>query len=97
LISNPWLGHTNERLSYDRLLHVSNLNATSFGYVHLQCTSSRAETLKAKQELECHAASYGICIKHYHADNGRFAENVWMKAVSDANQMITFCGIGAQH
>jgi len=41
--------------------------------------------------------SYGICIKHYHAgDNERFTENVWMKAVSDASQMITFCGIGAR-
>ena len=72
-------------------------NATSFGYVHLQYTSSGAETLEAKQEFECQAASYGIRIKHYHADNGRFSGNVWMKAVSDANQTITFCGVGAHH
>ena len=72
-------------------------HATKFGYVHLQKTSSGDETLDAKKEFERIAASYGVRVLHYHADNGRFAEKKFMQAVRDANQTITFCGVGAHH
>ena len=34
-----------------------------------------AETVQAKQAYEKFAAERGIRIKHYHCDNGRFADN----------------------
>ena len=39
----------------------------------------------------------GVTIKHYHADNGRFAERSFMDHVHQSGQTITFCGVGAHH
>ena len=72
-------------------------HATDFGYVHLQKSTSSADTIEAKHEFERMAASHGIKIRHYHADNGRFADNAFMKSIRDAQQQITFCGVGAHH
>ena len=33
--------------------------------------------------------------KHYHADNGRFAENSFMVDCASKMQSLTFCGVGA--
>ena len=43
------------------------------------------------------AASHGIKIEAFHADNGRFAEKGFRDAVTDANQKITFFGVNAHH
>ena len=43
------------------------------------------------------AASHGIKIEAFHADNGRFAEKGFRDAVNDANQKITFFGVNAHH
>ena len=53
--------------------HFSN-----YSYVVLMTSPSGEETLRAKQEFEAHAASLGVRISHYHADNGRFKENIFM-------------------
>jgi hypothetical protein len=34
-------------------------------------------------------------IKHYHADNGRFADNAFMQSVAESGQTISFCGVNA--
>jgi hypothetical protein len=47
--------------------------------------------------FERFADSYGVKILKYHADNGRFAENVWKQAISEKNQQLTFSGVGAHH
>ena len=54
---------------------------SGLGYVHLQKSSSAEETIIAKQAFEQYAASFGIKILHYHADNGIFADNKWRQAV----------------
>ncbi len=38
-----------------------------------------------------------IHIKHYHADNGRFKDNLFIKSIEDKGQTISFCGVGAHH
>ena len=55
------------------------------------------ETLEAKAVFKTYAAEVGITIKHYQADNGRFAENAFMEQVKASGQTITFCGVGAHH
>ena len=35
--------------------------------------------------------------KHYHADNGRFAENPFKEDFVRKMQNLTFCGVGAHH
>jgi hypothetical protein len=85
-----------------RLTHGRYTVATIFvdhysrlGYVHLQKDASSAETLKAKRAFELYAREHGIKICHYHADNGRFADNAWKEALLEENQAITYCGVNA--
>jgi adenylate cyclase len=52
------------------------------------------ETLKSKA-FEKFAASHGVNIKHYHADNGRFKDKLFSKDIEEKGQTISFCGVGA--
>ena len=67
------------------------------GYVHLQKTSSGDETVQAKQAFEAYASSQGVMIQHYHADNGRFADNKWRNECKRKGQTLSFCGVNAHH
>ena len=64
-------------------------------FVYHQLTTSGEETVDAKNAFETFAASSGVSIRHYHADNGRFAENKFIEAVQQKGQTISFCGVGA--
>jgi len=63
--------------------------------MHLQKTTSRTETIEAKNAFEMYARSHGMTVEHYHANNGRFAENKFHKAVAQKGQTLSFCGINA--
>ena len=56
-----------------------------------------AETLLAKAAWEKVLSQAGRQVKHYHADNGRFADNGFIDAINSKDQKITFCGVGAHH
>ena len=64
-------------------------------YVHLQESITSEQMVEAKSAFETNASKYGVTIKHYHVDNGRFADNLFIKSVSDQHQTITFCGVNA--
>jgi len=88
-------GHlTNERISAATVFvdHFSG-----YSYVVLMTSTTGEETLRAKQEFEAHAASLGIRVAHYHADNGRFKEAIFMDDVKLNAQTISFCGVNAHH
>ena len=53
------------------------------------------ETIKAKGAFEQFAAEHGVKIKHYHCDNGRFADNLFKQACEQNRQRLTFCGVNA--
>jgi hypothetical protein len=38
-----------------------------------------------------------VSIKHYHADNGRFKDNIFMNSIEEKGQNISFSGMGAHH
>ena len=42
-------------------------------------------------------AQAGRYVKHYHADNGRFADNGFIDDINTKDQKIIFCGVGAHH
>ena len=65
------------------------------GYVHLQRDLTSVETLKAKKAFEAYARHKGVQVKHYHADNGRFADNMFIKDVANSKQTISYCGVNA--
>jgi hypothetical protein len=64
-------------------------------YVHLQTTSSGEETVMAKRAIESYAERFGIKVKRYHADNGRFVEIEFISSIQAKNQEITLCGVNA--
>ena len=72
-------------------------HASDYVYVHLMKDLTLDETLLAKEALEKLMAQAGRTVTHYHADNGRFANNGFIDAVNKSNQRITFCGVGAHH
>ena len=71
--------------------------ATDLSYVHLQQSSNSVETIQAKEAFESYARERGVLIKHYHADNGRFAEQAFMSHIREQGQTISFCGVNAHH
>jgi transposase InsO family protein len=72
-------------------------HASDFSFVFHQTSMSSEETFKSKLAFEKFAASHGVNIKHYHADNGRFKDNLFMKIIEEIGQTISFCGVGAHH
>jgi hypothetical protein len=67
------------------------------GYNHMQQQLTSDETVEAKHAFEAFSRSQGVTIKHYHADNGRFADNAFLKDINEAipSQYITYCGLNA--
>jgi hypothetical protein len=70
--------------------HYSRLS-----FVYMQKDTKGSETLQAKKAFEAYAKSHGVNIRHYHADNGRFKEKVWLDHCELKQQSISFCGAHA--
>jgi hypothetical protein len=62
-------------------------------FVHLQKTLNAKDTIEAKEAFERWANSHSVKVKHYHTDNGRFAETDFMAHVAKSGQTISFCGV----
>ena len=86
--------HTRDRIT---CVTVFKDHATDVSYSHLQTSTDMESTLQAKAAFEKWSLQHGVPIRNYHADNGRFAERGFRTAVSDANQGISFCAVGAHH
>ena len=72
-------------------------NSSGYSFSSLQTSLDGDQTLSAKHSFESHAASCGVKIKKYRADNGRFAEKSFRDDVKRAQQHIDFCAVGAHH
>ncbi len=64
-------------------------------FVHLQINDSAIETITAKRAFEAFATKQGVCIQHYHCNNGQFYDNAFQKACHESRQHLTFCGVNA--
>mmetsp|Transcript_21887 Transcript_21887/g.31387 ORF Transcript_21887/g.31387 Transcript_21887/m.31387 type:complete len:702 (-) Transcript_21887:158-2263(-) len=67
---------------------------SSMDYPVLQQSNTSKETVEAKEQFELHASTFGVTIRHYHADNGRFADNLFRESVARCNQTLSFSGVG---
>ncbi|KAG7357919.1 integrase core domain containing protein [Nitzschia inconspicua] len=83
---------TTKRFNYATVFvdHYSDLS-----YLVLQETDTTDETLAAKHSFEAFARTHAIRIQHYHADNGRFAENLWTDDIQKQGQTMSYCGVSA--
>ena len=88
-------GFITKRRFHFATVFVDQFSGLSF--VFLQETSDAVETLRAKTAFEAFASTKGVIIRHWHADNGRFAEKAWMNDCAHKGQTITFCGVHAHH
>ena len=70
--------------------HFSRLS-----FVHLQMSLSSEDTLQAKRAFERYCESSGVKVLHYHADNGRFVDNLFIEDTKRHNQQVTYCGVNA--
>ena len=70
--------------------HYSRLS-----YVHLQTQLTSEETVQGKIAFEKFCEARGVTVKHYHADNGRFADRGFVNHVTTNRQSITYCGVNA--
>ena len=64
-------------------------------YIHLMTKLTSEETMEAKRAFEHFAEQHGVCILHYHCNNGRFADNTFKNSCSTKGQQLTFCGVNA--
>ena len=69
--------------------------ATRWVKVHLIQDTSGDSTLEAKEYFERDCMPQNLLLKHYHADNGRFAENTFKQDCESKMQHLNFCGVGA--
>ena len=53
--------------------------------------------MDAKQAFEQASTTHGVSPKHYHADNGCFAESLFTRDCKPKLQKLTFCGVGEHH
>ena len=71
-------------------------HATDYTYAHLMEDLTLNATLVAKEAYERLAATFGVTIKGYHSDNGRYADTGWKEACESLLQKFSFSGVG-QH
>jgi hypothetical protein len=68
---------------------------SDYTYVHFHIRLTSEETVKAKHAFEAHLLTHGVKVQHYHADNGRFQDNLFKDDCKKKNQQLTFCGVNA--
>ena len=62
--------------------------------VHLMQDATGDSTLESKNAFEQDCMTQNVVPKHYHTDNGRFAENSFKEDCVSKMQNLTFCGVG---
>ena len=83
---------TTQRNNYATIF-VNQLSKLSFVFLQKWLTS--AETILTKQSFEHFVRDLGVKNIHYHAHNGRFADNGFIQACKDNNPGLTYCGVNA--
>ena len=66
-------------------------------YIHLHEENDGESITQAKTAFEACASKHNVKVKHYHADNGRFADNKFISSVKERGQTISFCATCAHH
>ena len=81
---------TQQRYKYATVF-VDQFSGYTFVYLQKHLTSE--ETVMAKHAFERSADQRGVEITHYHADNGRFADNAFIADCKAQRQGLLYCGV----
>ena len=68
---------------------------SGYTFIFLQRCLMSEEIVQAKHAFERSSEQRGVKIKHYHADNGRFADNAFIQDCKTQGQSISYCGVNA--
>ena len=68
---------------------------SGYTFVYLQKRLTSEETVQAKHAFERSSEHRGVRILHYHADNGRFADNAFVNDCKTQGQGLSYCGVNA--
>ena len=68
---------------------------SGYTFVYLQRRLTSEETVQAKRAFERSSEQHGVKILHYHADNGRFADNAFINDCQRQGQGLSYCGVNA--
>ena len=71
--------------------------ASKFVYVSHQVSTTASETVRSKHRFEAFAASFGVTVKSYLADNHPFDKSEWTTDCANQQQTCLFSGVGAHH
>ena len=83
---------TQQRYNYATVF-VDQFSGYTFVYFQHRITSE--ETVQAKHAFESAAEQRGVKIVHYHANNGRFADNAFIMSCNAQRQSLSYCGVNA--
>ena len=81
---------TKKRYKYATVFvdHLSDLK-----YIHCMTKITSEETIYGKKFFERHSAGFNVNVEHYHCDNRRFVDNVFIQNCKGMVQGITYCGV----
>ena len=97
-IEYAWTYRTHEGNPYGTTLplrHGVHRPLQSLSDIHLQKQLTSEETVQGKVAFETFCKVQGVKVKHYHADNGRFADKGFVNQVNKYKQSITYCMVNA--
>ena len=83
---------TQQRYEYATVF-IDQFSGHTFLYLQQRLTCE--ETMMAKHAFECSAEQHGVKILHYHANNGRFADNAFISDCNAQRQSLSYCGVNA--
>ena len=66
---------------------------SGYTFVYLQRRLTSEETVQAKRTFERSSDQRGVKIQHYHADNGRFADNEFINDCKRQGQGLSYCRV----
>ena len=66
---------------------------SGYTFVNLQRRLTSEGTVQAKRAFELSSEQHGVKILHYHADNGRLADNAFINDCQRQGQGLSYCGV----
>ena len=66
-----------------------------YAFVYLQKRITSQESVMAKHAFEQSAEQHGIKIRHYHTDNGHFADNAFIQDCQANRKSLSYCRVNA--
>ena len=97
-IQHPRPNHPAQRQAHTQRYKYATVFVDQFSgytFVYLQKHLTSKETVTAKHAFESSADQRGVKILHYHADNGRFADNAFIPNCKAQQQGLSYCGVNA--